>query len=135
MKRRIVFSVLGFLVLMFSVTQAEYIPFKVKLNMVERLVAISLLPTETNYANWKIINDLKNQLSPTEEELVAINAKQASNGGTTTKWDAVPDKEIVFGEITEKMMMDALTRLDKESKLSPEHISLYQKFVLRNQSP
>ena len=124
-------SVVLCLILLASAAIAEYVPFAAKLNMLERFVAQSLLPKETNFSNWKIINDLKNQLAPTEAELKALEIKADANGGVSGKWDAVPEKEIVFGEITEKIIVDALKELDKHSKLLPEHISLYKKFVLR----
>jgi hypothetical protein len=114
-----------------TLLMAEYVPFKVKLNMLERLTVISLLPKETNFANWKIINDLKNQLSPTEKELTILNPQTAENGGLTGNWDAVPEKEITFGEVTEKMVVDALKELDENGKLLAEHLSLYEKFIVR----
>jgi len=110
---------------------AEYVPFKVKLNVLERLVIGELLPKETSFANWKIINDLKQQLAPTEEELKAINARPTEDGQIIADWNAVPEKEIVFGEVTEKFIVDALKKMDAESKLLPEHISVYEKFVIR----
>jgi len=119
------------LILGTTLAMAEYVPFKVKLNILERLVLGNMLPKETSFANWKIFNDLKNELAPTEAELKAIDARPSADGGTLANWDAVPEKEITFGEVTEKIIVDALKKLDSESKLLPEHISLYKKFVLR----
>jgi len=110
---------------------AEYVPLKVKLNTLERFVVESLLPKETNFSNWKIINDLRGQLALSEEELVAINP-QITEEGLIAQWDAVPEKEIIFGEITEKMIVDALKKLDNDGKLLLEHLSLYEKFIIRD---
>jgi len=119
------------ILLISSLAIAEYVPFKVKLNMIERLVVDGLLPKETNFANWKIINDLKNQLAPTETEMKNSNMRNNPNGGVLAEWDKVEEKEIVFGEITEKLIINALKKLDSESKLLPEHLSLYEKFIVR----
>ena len=110
---------------------AEYVPLKVKLNTLERFVVESLLPKETNFSNWKIINDLRGQLALSEEELVAINP-QITEEGLIAQWDAVPEKEIIFGEVTEKMIVDALKKLDNDGKLLLEHLSLYEKFIIRD---
>ena len=132
MKKSILIIGLVFIML-FTLAKAEYVPFKVKLNVFERIVILSLLPTETNYTNWKIINDIKNELSLTEQEVVACEIQVLEDGsGMTGKWDAVPEKEITFGEVTEKIVVDALKKLDAEGKLLVEHISLYEKFVVRD---
>jgi len=130
MKKRTL--IIGLCLCLAMLAVAEYIPFKVKLNAMERIVVMSLLPKETNFSNWKIINDIKNQLALTEQEAVAINAAPTPEGGVSGNWGAVPEKEITFGEITEKMIVDALKKLDSESKLLPEHLSLYEKFVVRD---
>jgi len=119
-----------FLALAFSAS-AEYVSFKVKLDIKERIIVGMLLPKEASFAKWKIFNDLRNVLSPTEEEVKTINMKDLPEGGVTANWDAVPEKEIVFGEVAEKAVVDALKKLDAEEKLLPEHISLYEKFVIR----
>lgn len=118
-------------ILQVLLVKAEYIPLKVKLTALDRIVVISLLPEKASFMNWKIITDFKNQVGLTEQELIAINPQQLPDGGTKANWDAVPEKEIIFGEITEKLIIDALKKLDSEEILSPEHISVYKKCVLR----
>ena len=118
--------------LLSTVAIAEYVPFKVKLNALERLVVGELLPKQTSFANWKVINDLKMQIAPTEEELALLDPKPSPDGtGIVANWEAVPEKEITFGEVTEKMVIDALEKLDSEGKLMPEHLTLYEKFIMR----
>jgi len=119
-------------VLMLSVTvSAQYVPLKVSLTILERLVIGGMIPKETNFANWKIFNDLRNELAPTEDELKALDPKPNATGGTNANWEAIPEKEITFSETTERMITDALKELDSRSKLLPEHISVYKKFVLK----
>ena len=130
MKNMKTIGIISLLLLVVSV-RAQYVPFKVKLNIMERFVVQSLLPKETNYATHKIINDLRTQLAPTEEELAKINLRATPDGGSTADWDAVPEKEFVFGEISEGMIKGALEDLDKKGKLLQEHLSVYEKFIKR----
>ncbi len=119
-------------ILLFSTSlTAEYVPFKVNLSMLERFIVLSLLPEKASFSDWKVINDLKDQLAPNEQERVAIEAKQNPNGSINAKWDAVPEKEIVFGEYTEKLIVEALKNLDAKGNLNINQLSLYRKFVLR----
>jgi len=114
-----------------TLAMAEYVPLKVKLNVLERLIVWGMLPKETSFVNWKIFNDMRDKLAPTEEELKAVNPQPGPDGGTIANWDAVPEKEITFGETTEKVIVETLKKMDKDEKLLPEHISLYKKFILR----
>jgi len=131
MKHLKVLGIVVAVLMLVSVVNAEYVPFKVKLNSLERLVVGSLLPKESSFANYKILNDLRVELSFTEEEIAALNMKTAENGGVMAQWGAVKEKEITFGATTEKIVIDALVKLDKQEKLLPEHISLYKKFVVK----
>ena len=51
--------------------------------------------------------------------------------GVIANWGDVPEKEIVFGEVAEKMIVDALKALDSQDKLLEEHLTVYQKFVVK----
>jgi len=109
---------------------AEYVPCKVSLNLFERLVVLALLPAEGNFATLKIVNELKMELAPTEEEFKKAGLEAMENGGIQAKdWLAVPEKEITLGETAEKIIVDALKKLDKEMKLKNEHMTVYMKFI------
>ena len=124
-------SILLIALMAFSLS-AEYVPFKVSLTVLERLVIGTLLPKETNFTTWKIVNDLKNDIALTESELKILNMKPNPEGeGVIANWGDVPEKEIVFGEVAEKMIIDALKALDSQDKLLEEHLTVYQKFVNR----
>ena len=113
-----------------SVAYAEYVPKVVKLNMLERFVIGSILPKEMSFASWKIINDLRGEIAPTEAEMKTLDMKPNPDGeGVIANWDAVSEKEIVFGEIAENLIVDALKKLDSENKLMQEHLTVYEKFV------
>ena len=118
------------LLLLGSLCFAEYVPCKVKLGLLDRLVVMGLLPQESNFATLKIVTDLQLQLGPTEEEFKKAGLSAAPNGGVIAKdWNAVEEKEFTFGEIAEGIIVDALKKMDKEKKLKREFMSVYEKFI------
>ena len=120
------------LVLIFSLLSfAVYEPFKVKLTLFERFVVISLLPSEGSYITLKIVRELQMELAPTEEEAKLAGVFEVEGGGTDAEdWDAVALKEIVFGDIAKGIIVDALEELDEGEKLTQQHFSLFEKFVV-----
>lgn len=126
--------ILVFLILMVSslFALAVYEPFKVKLNLYERIVVMSLLPEKANFITWKVIKDLQMELAPTEEELnkVGYHILDNGSGATADNWLAVPEKEIIFGDIAKGLIVGALEKLDKEEKLTNDHFTVYQKFMI-----
>jgi len=103
----------------------------IEVNTMERMVLLSLLPVEASYATWKIIQELRMELSFTEEELVLIDLKPDVNGNTTANWEAVDPKSVEFGVTAARFIEDALLALDEQEKLLPEHVSLYEKFIVK----
>jgi len=125
--------VLVFVLLMGMVALAAYEPFKVKLGLFERLVCMALLPTEGSFATLKIVRELQMELAPTEEEYKLAGLKDDLLTGRINAelgWDKVEDKEIVFGDIAKAIIVSALEKLDKEEKLTQQHFSLYEKFII-----
>ena len=72
------------------------------------------------------------ELAPTEEEYKMAGLIQLENGGieATLGWEIVEPKEIIFGDIAKKIIIDALEKLDKEEKLQQQHFIIYEKFIL-----
>ena len=129
----IIALILIFVMLISMVAFTAYEPFKVKLGLFDRLVCLALLPAEGSYATLKIVRELQMELAPDEEESKAAGViDDLLTGGVqaTLGWDKVKDKEIVFGDIAKGMIVAALIKLDKEEKLTQQHVSLYEKFVL-----
>jgi len=124
-------SILLIALMAFSLS-AEYVPLKVSLTALERVVIGMLIPKEASYTTWKILNDLRIEIGFNEAELKTLDMKPNPEGeGVIANWGDVPEKEIVFGEVAEKIIIDALKKLDSESKLPAEYVSVYQKFVER----
>lgn len=109
----------------------QYEPFKVKLTLFERFVVMTLLPPEGSYRTLKIVRELQMELATTEEEDKLAGLHDLPGGGTDAEdWDAVPPKEIVFGDVAKGLIVDALKKLDEEEELTHQHFTLYEKFVL-----
>jgi len=99
-----------------------------KLNVLERLLLLNLLPAEGSYTNLKLMRKAKENLSFTEEENGLLEFKQEAD---QVRWadNAVEDKEIDIGEIVTQIIVKKLKKLNDEEKLKSEHESLYEKFV------
>jgi len=128
--------VFALVIILSLVSLAAYEPFKVKLTLFERFVAMTLLPVEGNYRTLKIVRDLQMELATTEEENEIAGLRDAVGGGTDAdNWDAVPPKEIIFGDIAKNLIVDALTKLNDEEKLTRQHMTLYEKFITYAEKP
>ena len=128
---KLIVLALCFVLLLSFVSLAAYEPFKVKLNLYERVVAMSLLPKEGSFITLKIIRDLQMELAPSEEEAKIAGLENLPNGGIKAdNWLLVVEKEIVFGDIAKGIIVDALKKLDEEEKLVNDHFTVYQKFML-----
>ena len=100
-----------------------------KLNIVERINLMGILPAETNYVTYKIVNDLKGNLSFSEDELKEYEMK-FENDMVFFNPAKSKDKEIEIGEKATDIIIEALNKLDKENKINEHNISLYEKFVI-----
>jgi len=102
----IILLIICLVLLLTLLSLAAYEPFKVKLTLFERFVAMTLLPAEGSYLTLKIVRDLQMELSVTEEEAKLAGLYDVVGGGTDAEnWEAVPLKEIVFGDIAKKLLL------------------------------
>ncbi|MFA5322904.1 MAG: hypothetical protein WC373_09550 [Smithella sp.] len=99
-----------------------------KLNVMERLMLLSILPKEGSFTNLKLLRTVKEDLSFSEEENKAL---QFNQNGEILTWDSKADanKEIVFGEVIESIIRKALVALDKAEKITENHYSIYEMFM------
>ena len=99
-----------------------------KLNVLERLVTLNLLPAEGSFTNLKLIRVAKEVLSFDEKEHKTLQFTQV---GDQMTWNTavIIEKEIELGEVVSLIIVEALKKLDSEGKLKEEHISLYEKFI------
>jgi hypothetical protein len=98
-----------------------------KLTVLERLLALTLLPKEGSYTDLKLVREARENLSFTEEEHKMLNFRE-ENG--STMWDNVVEaKDVKLGLISERKIQDALKKMDDEGKLTEHFMSLYEKFI------
>jgi len=98
------------------------------MSVLERLVALSILPKEGDYATLKILTNLRLSLSFTEKEIKAWGITTDAETGRTS-WKEDVEAEIPIGEKATDIIVDALKKLNREKKLTAEGMSLYEKFI------
>lgn len=104
-----------------------------KLNVGERLIVGRILPEEADFTTLKVVRDLKSALSFSEKEHKDFEIEQQAVGKQIfTKWNAAGDKEIEIkiGEKATDIIVKELKTLDTSKKLTQEHMSVYEKFVV-----
>ena len=101
---------------------------KIKLNVLERITMMNLLPKETNYLTFKLLTQLKSDLSFSDEEIKKWGIKVLEDG--RVMWNKSGDKQIEIGETIETMIKLKLESVEKENKINVENVSLYEKFVV-----
>jgi len=96
-----------------------------KLNVLERITLMGLLPQESNFITFRLLTDLKKDLSFTEKELKEFKIEQKDG---KVYWSKSKDVEIPIGEQMTIIIQTALQKVDKEGKVNEGNISLFDKF-------
>ena len=99
-----------------------------ELSITERLVLLSLLPEQGNLTTLKLVMSLRNVLGFDEKEHAALNFKE-DNGMTVWDTSGEKSKEIQFAPRAFTIVSDILDKMDKEKKLTVDHLSLCDKFL------
>ena len=99
-----------------------------KLNIMERIMILQLLPKEGNFLTLNLVRKLQSVLAPSEKELIDFEIKQVDNM-TTWNEKGREELEIEIGEKSADVIIEALEKLDKEQKITANHMSIYEKFV------
>jgi hypothetical protein len=97
-----------------------------KLNVIERITLMQVLPKEGNYVTFKILISLKSALSFNEKEFKEFGMVEKDG---LIHWKKSVDKEIEIGEKAREIIQEALKGLDKAGKLDERSFPLYEKFV------
>jgi len=99
-----------------------------ELSVLERLMAIGVLPAEGDYTTLKILNQLKLSLSFSEKEYeefgIVVDIEKSQ-----TKWATDGAVEIPIGEKATDILVKALKDKNRQKKLSADMMTLYEKFV------
>jgi len=108
-----------------------------ELNITDRVVLIQILsdaPKMGSYLYYKEFGKVAAAVSIPQEEQQAIGWKTE---GDAVKWDGTKAqvKKVEIPECILKIVRDALKALDKQEKLRPEHLLVYEKFVVEEEPP
>jgi hypothetical protein len=111
-----------------------------RLTVFERLTLLNILPQEGNFTTLKILREMREGLSFSEEEHKVLQFKgpgeQLQNGEVVQPgkvvWNTSGDvlKDVALGEKATEIVTERLKTLDQQSKLTDAHFSLYEKFML-----
>ena len=106
-----------------------------KLSVLERIVLLNLLPRdpEDDYSTYKIITNLKMDLSFSEQEWKDFQiVEKVIEGETKMFWDDSLErpKDVEIGEKAWEIVSNGLKALDKQKKINGLNASLYERFVL-----
>ena len=103
-----------------------------KLTVSERLTLLGLLPEESNYAGVSEIFRLRTLLGLTDEEAQKIEVEPVEGG--RIQWNQEKALglivDIPMGEWITETIRGVLRDLDRDYKLVPEIMSIYEKFIL-----
>ena len=105
------------------------------LNVAERLNLLNVLPQQGNFTTLRILRDLREKLSLSEEEHkdFGIVTTVNENGSITFNWTngdaALTPREFQFQPKAFSIIVEALRQLDSQKQLRTEHISLFEAFV------
>ena len=98
------------------------------LKVSERIRILGVLPKEGNFATLKILDELRMNLSYTEDELEKwdIDVNQETQ---MVSWNEDGETDIPIGEKATGIIVDELRKLDTENKLTNLTMPIYEKFI------
>lgn len=100
-----------------------------KFNLLEKIMISNILPAEGNIKTLMIIKDIKKKVELTQDDYKEYDINVMPNG--TIRWSekgSLAEFEIEFTELETIEIKLALQKLDKEKKLSIDHLSLVNLF-------
>jgi hypothetical protein len=102
---------------------------ELNLSVHDRVVILSLLPSEADFTTIRIVSDLKKELSFSEEEHEQLKFKPGGDGGTTWNPEAVISKSVIFGDKAQEIIRQALGRLNDDNKATEDYLNVYELFM------
>lgn len=100
------------------------------LGVVERIGLLQILPKQGDFLTLRIIHELRQSLSFTEEETAEFGL-ETDEVAQTVRWDQrkTREVEIPIGPKARSIVEATLKRLDKEALLTEQHMTLYERFI------
>lgn len=96
--------------------------------VLERLLLLNLLPAQGSILTLRVVQQLKTDLSFSEEEIARLSLKEL---GANITWNqAVEEPKCVeVGDKGKEIIASALRALDEAEQLQPQHLSLWERFM------
>jgi hypothetical protein len=103
-----------------------------KLSVLERIQLLNNLPKEGNIITMKIVRNLRNDLSFSEEELAEIKMVSIPDPNDPSRqnisWENEVEKDVTIGEVGRKVIIDTFKSLDEGKKITAELLALFERF-------
>ena len=98
-----------------------------ELGITERLMLLQVLPTQGNAVTLKIVHDLRQSLSFTEDETREF---ELTVEGNAVRWNVAKERkaEVPLGPQANAIIVKALNELNAHEKLTENHLLLYDMF-------
>ena len=99
-----------------------------ELGVKERLQLLTILPVEGDALTLRIVQDLRRELSFSEEETAEL---KLVTSGQTVNWDETEDKPkaVAMGPKALGLIRERLSELSEAKKLLLDYLPLYERFV------
>lgn len=99
------------------------------LSVKERIVISNILPKQSSFMDYGILQDLKQDLSFSEDERERMEMKQ---DGDYVIWNQEKEekKNIKIGKRGIEIIISSLKRLDEENKIDNHNADVYKRFVI-----
>lgn len=100
-----------------------------KLKLLDRIILKGLLRTEGSFIDLTIRKDLVEKIDISQEEIKEFEIKTVGN---SLEWSTeASEKEFEYDltDLETNAVVEQLKKLDKEEKLSSDHMNLYALFV------
>lgn len=104
-----------------------------ELSVMERIVALELLPREGDFITLKALRELRESLAPNEKEVKKFGITATPNkekGMIDYSWEKNGEADIPISEMKCSIIRDALKVKERNKHLTENEISLYEKFVV-----
>lgn len=99
-----------------------------KLMIEERCARLAVLPQEGDITTLRIIRDLRNELSWTEDETKKVNLRQE---GASILWDKNADegKDIDIGAKAAELILKGFQQVSMAKTMPLAYLAVYEKFA------
>lgn len=100
-----------------------------QLTVLERMTAQASLAQEGDITFLRLRNQLIDKLGLSEAEIEEFSVQILPDGQMRWNIEVPQEREIDLSSLEEATIRDALVRLNRSSKLTPKHVTLYEKLV------